>query len=736
MKNTIRLLHKADGTLEKITDSKVFGETNYQNVLIVLSEQDENAVLYGIFGKHATLQGEERLLNGDKVYMKADGVERYQGVEYNKWYRPIPTQVLQQLVSGKGHDMGVQIEAFDASEYETETGVKFWGLYETEEDLPTNPEEGDLARVFDTASDWLYDEGEWVDTEERVAFLASQGRSDLLKYPVIGSYVTDAPTVDISNVELILQEMTSFLRKDGTRQLTGEWDIGNNNIVNINKLNDRKLSDIYEKIDDAVTFQAEGLEKIEKNEDNIEYLQANRIHRDGTIRMIDDFNVGGNKVKEVFSVEFGGDEKSQLVNVQDDSFQINSDNPVSIKAGKLYLDNNVEVSALLDVKNNRIVAVGNPDDDKDAANKKYVDDKVGQLEGGAFVYRGEIDETTETVSGDKTLLDSRIETIEGRSPETGDVLKDNEDMAWLYNGTEWKKFFKFGFNISDYLINKIDHNINMKGNKVEGLSEPTQADEATRKSYIDQWVDQDVREDSTPKFDTVQAQMIQGVDTNGVPLNFGIDFTSELEVPVIAFNQKTYFMDEIRVGDNATFNYDVDIEGKLKLGDIDDLAAYLDQLKSIYGWEDSDLGSYTNPTTFDYSLIEEYDFILASWFENETTPIESYTVYFKPEDLVLGKCVRTRIQTQPVRIGCLSHTTQDTIEVGVVDNNNDVDTELDAHVRLTGVKMEKEDISEEYAAGVIETNKDINTQFWTGTQDEYDAIETYDDNTLYIIKEE
>jgi len=44
------------------------------------------------------------------------------------------------------------------------------------------------------------------------------------------------------------------------------------------------------------------------------------------------------------------------------------------------------------------------------------------------------------------------------------------------------------------------------------------------------------------------------------------------------------------------------------------------------------------------------------------------------------------------------------------------------------------DVSTEYAAGVIEDNATANTNFWVGTQAEYDAIGTYDDNTLYFIK--
>ena len=45
------------------------------------------------------------------------------------------------------------------------------------------------------------------------------------------------------------------------------------------------------------------------------------------------------------------------------------------------------------------------------------------------------------------------------------------------------------------------------------------------------------------------------------------------------------------------------------------------------------------------------------------------------------------------------------------------------------------DVSTRYAKGVIEENNNNNTNFWVGTQAEYDALSTYDSNTLYFIEE-
>jgi hypothetical protein len=46
------------------------------------------------------------------------------------------------------------------------------------------------------------------------------------------------------------------------------------------------------------------------------------------------------------------------------------------------------------------------------------------------------------------------------------------------------------------------------------------------------------------------------------------------------------------------------------------------------------------------------------------------------------------------------------------------------------------DVSAEYAKGVIETNNDEETEFWIGTQAEYDAIVTKDAGTIYHIETE
>lgn len=62
---------------------------------------------------------------------------------------------------------------------------------------------------------------------------------------------------------------------------------------------------------------------------------------------------------------------------------------------------------------------------------------------GVFIYRGNIDEDTNTISGDKSLLTARIYTLLERTSQIGDVLVDNEKNEWYYNGTTWDNYGQF-----------------------------------------------------------------------------------------------------------------------------------------------------------------------------------------------------------------------------------------------------------------------------------------------------
>lgn len=110
-------------------------------------------------------------------------------------------------------------------------------------------------------------------------------------------------------------------------------------------------------------------------------------------------------------------------------------------------------------------------------------------------------------------------------------------------------------------------------------------------------------------------------------------------------------------------------------------------VERAYGWQQSFIGEYDNGDTIEYSLLHEYDFVLASWFCEGCAPVEVYTVLFKPSDLILGVCVRTRIQNNPVRLGCLNHNTQGSIFIGVINDQNQYQAQFQASVNFTGIKM-------------------------------------------------
>ena len=74
----------------------------------------------------------------------------------------------------------------------------------------------------------------------------------------------------------------------------------------------------------------------------------------------------------------------------------------------------------------------------------------------------------------------------------------------------------------------------------------------------------------------------------------------------------------------------------------------------------------------------------------------------------------------------------DSVENYPIANQTDVDNSVTNKYMTPSIT--EYSVNNNYSKGVIESNATTNTGFWVGTQAEYDAIGTYDDNTLYFIK--
>ncbi len=60
---------------------------------------------------------------------------------------------------------------------------------------------------------------------------------------------------------------------------------------------------------------------------------------------------------------------------------------------------------------------------------------------GAFIYRGNINNTTEDIRDNTSLLTTKIQALLGNNhPLIGDVLIDNELVEWYYNGSIWNEY--------------------------------------------------------------------------------------------------------------------------------------------------------------------------------------------------------------------------------------------------------------------------------------------------------
>ena len=74
----------------------------------------------------------------------------------------------------------------------------------------------------------------------------------------------------------------------------------------------------------------------------------------------------------------------------------------------------------------------------------------------------------------------------------------------------------------------------------------------------------------------------------------------------------------------------------------------------------------------------------------------------------------------------------DSVENYPIANQTDVDNSVTNKYMTPSIS--EYSVNNNYSKGVIESNATTDTGFWVGTQAQYDAIGTYDDNTLYFIK--
>ena len=161
-------------------------------------------------------------------------------------------------------------------------------------------------------------------------------------------------------------------------------------------------------------------------------------------------------------------------------------------------------------------------------------------------------------------------------------------------------------------------------------------------------------------------------------------FTDALKTKLVDLYNKAQF---------DTFFNDIDTElQRLEdvKADITLLESRITDVLSTNGLKDTLIGTYANGTNINYSLIQDYNYVLAVWVDKESTdPIEVWTTKFKPTDLTVGYATRTQVQNNPFRVGCIERLNTTDVQLTVVDQNNTIQTGFDADVILYGFQIDE-----------------------------------------------
>ena len=170
----------------------------------------------------------------------------------------------------------------------------------------------------------------------------------------------------------------------------------------------------------------------------------------------------------------------------------------------------------LDINNNKIIKVGTPTDNDDAANKKYVDDSKVDVspflrKDGTVAMTGNLDMSSNRIynlpapTGPKqptplAFTDLKYLHVAGTNKMTNNLNMDNKGIIHLKPPTSdtdaaTKKYVDDNTgspDLSDYLEKDgtvaMTGNLNLNNNKIINLSKPTQDNDAVTKDYADKLV--------------------------------------------------------------------------------------------------------------------------------------------------------------------------------------------------------------------------------------------------------
>jgi hypothetical protein len=155
--------------------------------------------------------------------------------EYRRWNFVIPGSVLNDNTLANSTGLRFKVEFWYISgdfigveKYNTETGIA--DLLAA--DYP-DATDGQYVRVIDTDTDWVLTDGVWEDFESKKAVGINKEVTQVADFQLEKGVFTGEPTHAPTNTELILEELSKMLRKDGSRPMTGDLDMDGNGIDNV-----------------------------------------------------------------------------------------------------------------------------------------------------------------------------------------------------------------------------------------------------------------------------------------------------------------------------------------------------------------------------------------------------------------------------------------------------------------------------------------------------------------------
>lgn len=659
--------------------------------------------------------------------------------EYKRWNFVLPGAVLNDMSLMNSTGVRVKVEFWyiqgdflGVEKYNTETGIA--DLLATDYPSATDDQ---FVRVIDTESDWYYD-GDletWVDYEAYKQVGINNKPTEVADFTLEKGVYTGAPSHAPTNTEYIIEELKKMLRVDGSRAMSGDLNMDGNDIDNVTALtlystdgtavatyDGRHIVWAYDGVNAEmflnlyVEVKADGAIA---NGDSLMFTgqvgASGRLYVAKATRA--ELNANPNKYAGQATYDMTDGENGQI----NWYGTVNGLNTSGLTQGTpIYVDTRegATAGAWTTVR-------------PEAPNAQILIGAVGVVSStqGSIKVRPEIG---------RALGDLHNVYLNGHTIETGDLLVgDAVNNRWTYmSKADYLEAVTTDITTLQGEVTTLQTDKEDKSNKVTAFDTPTDTEYPSAKLVKDNL---DLKEDKANKGATNgYAPLVSGLIPSAyIPNSYDNyeEVATYADLPTEGRESTVYVVleDETSGGNTSTYRWTGTVYGKIsdtlsasevktlyesnadtnaytdaektKLSDLytkaqldtlfgdrytkAEVDALLDSLKAIYGWESTVIATYDNGDTFAKSVIADYDFILASWVESDTTPNEVYTVYFKPSELVDGNCVRTQIQNNPVRVGCLNNSS-DTITVGVVDNSNTAVPTATAEVRLVGVKFEQQ----------------------------------------------